>query len=311
MGESQGYQGGRFEGTRGGWGSEEGRQQSYEGTTGGAWGGASGGGFRGGGSSGGYGNWGTSREGPAAGQQYAAGSNYGGTYAGSYAGRERGGMYAGSEHRFDSGLGAVHGGHPRGAQFDSGYGASQGYGPQGGFGGGQGGYGQQGYGQQGYGQQGYGQQGYGRQGARGAGRFAGKRGPKGWQRSDERIKEDLCEQLYNSDEIDSSDVTVEVTQGKVALEGTVRDRYTKHAIEDLVDGCPGVKDIDNRIRVSREDEESGAQSQASGREGSSSQGFASGSSAGSAQSSTGSTSGYGSGSAGSASGTTSRTGRKE
>jgi len=49
--------------------------------------------------------------------------------------------------------------------------------------------------------------------------------------------------------IDSSDVTVEVTGAKVVLEGTVPERRMKHAIEDLVDACPGVQDIENRIRV--------------------------------------------------------------
>jgi hypothetical protein len=74
-------------------------------------------------------------------------------------------------------------------------------------------------------------------------------GPKGYQRSDERLKEDICERLMMSHHIDSSDVTVEVRGARVALEGTVPSRYMKHAIEDLVDACPGVQDIDNRVRV--------------------------------------------------------------
>jgi osmotically-inducible protein OsmY len=43
-----------------------------------------------------------------------------------------------------------------------------------------------------------------------------------------------------------------VADGRVTLDGTVPDRYMKHAIEDLVDECPGVQDIDNRVRVQRE-----------------------------------------------------------
>jgi osmotically-inducible protein OsmY len=35
----------------------------------------------------------------------------------------------------------------------------------------------------------------------------------------------------------------------VVLEGTVPDRYMKHAIEDLADAAPGAEDVDNRIRV--------------------------------------------------------------
>jgi hypothetical protein len=78
-----------------------------------------------------------------------------------------------------------------------------------------------------------------------------KRGPKGYQRSDERMKEDISERIMQAMHIDSSDVTVNVVGGQVILEGTVPDRYTKYALEDLADGAPGVQDIDNRIRVRR------------------------------------------------------------
>ena len=76
-------------------------------------------------------------------------------------------------------------------------------------------------------------------------------GPKGYQRSDERLREDISERLMEARHIDSSDVTVEVAGGKVVLEGTVPERRMKHAIEDLTDACPGVQDIENRIRVRR------------------------------------------------------------
>ncbi len=78
-----------------------------------------------------------------------------------------------------------------------------------------------------------------------------KRGPKGYQRPDERLREDISERLMSAMHIDSSEVSVTVTDGKVTLEGTVPDRAMKHAIEDLVDACPGAQDIDNRIRVAR------------------------------------------------------------
>ncbi|HEX8755352.1 MAG TPA: BON domain-containing protein [Steroidobacteraceae bacterium] len=76
-------------------------------------------------------------------------------------------------------------------------------------------------------------------------------GPKGYQRSDERLREDISERLMQARYIDSSDVTVQVSAAKVTLEGTVPERRMKHAIEDLVDACPGVQDIENRIRVKR------------------------------------------------------------
>lgn len=76
------------------------------------------------------------------------------------------------------------------------------------------------------------------------------RGPKGYQRSDERLKEDVCERLmWRGDEIDASEVSVEVNEGVVTLHGAVPERSMKHAIEDIVADCMGVKDIENRIRV--------------------------------------------------------------
>ena len=75
------------------------------------------------------------------------------------------------------------------------------------------------------------------------------RGPKGYRRSDERVADDICERLSVSPEIDSSEVTLHVHDGEVTLEGTVPQRYMKHAIEDMAVDCPGVKDVHNRIRV--------------------------------------------------------------
>jgi hypothetical protein len=83
-----------------------------------------------------------------------------------------------------------------------------------------------------------------------AGRQA-RRGPKGYKRSDERLKEDICEQLMLCTSVDSSEVTVEVQSGKVTLEGTVPERQMKHVIEDIADNCAGVEDVENRVRVSR------------------------------------------------------------
>jgi hypothetical protein len=74
--------------------------------------------------------------------------------------------------------------------------------------------------------------------------------PKGYTRSDVRIREDICEHLGRSG-LDVSDVSVEVSGGKVTLEGTVKDRYAKHAIEDCADDCMGVQEVDNRIRVQK------------------------------------------------------------
>ena len=77
------------------------------------------------------------------------------------------------------------------------------------------------------------------------------RGPQGYTRSDERIKEDVCERLSEHHYIDASQIRVEVNQGVVTLEGSVDDRWQKYQTEDLVDSLSGVKDIQNRLNVSR------------------------------------------------------------
>lgn len=77
------------------------------------------------------------------------------------------------------------------------------------------------------------------------------RGPKGYTRSDERIKEDVSEQLWRADHIDSSEVSVTVGDGVVALSGTVPERWMRLELESIADNCMGVQDIDNNIRVLR------------------------------------------------------------
>ena len=67
--------------------------------------------------------------------------------------------------------------------------------------------------------------------------------------------------------IDASEVTVQVQSGKVTLDGTVSSRSMKHQLEDLVDRCLGVKDIDNRVRVERESSSGGTSSSASAESG--------------------------------------------
>ncbi|NYZ61219.1 BON domain-containing protein [Luteimonas deserti] len=74
-------------------------------------------------------------------------------------------------------------------------------------------------------------------------------GPKGYTRADARITEDLCEQLLHDDAIDPREISVQVRDGVVLLEGLVDQRWVKHRVEDLAERCAGVRDIDNRLRV--------------------------------------------------------------
>jgi hypothetical protein len=83
----------------------------------------------------------------------------------------------------------------------------------------------------------------------GTGPHRGK-GPRGYQRSDDRLKEMLCERLRDDPNIDATDVSVNVESGRVVFEGTVDSRRTRHLIEDVADQF-GVDDVQNNLRVIR------------------------------------------------------------
>lgn len=88
-------------------------------------------------------------------------------------------------------------------------------------------------------------------GYRGAQSSGQGRAPKGYTRSDDRIKEDICERLMSHPYADASDVSIEVNGGIVTLEGSVKARHIKHEIENVAESCMGVKDIENHIRVAQ------------------------------------------------------------
>ena len=76
-----------------------------------------------------------------------------------------------------------------------------------------------------------------------------RKGPKNYQRTDERIREDICERLWADSSLDVGDVEVHVHERVVKLDGTVRLRRMKHDIEDIAANCAGVEEVENRIRV--------------------------------------------------------------
>lgn len=96
------------------------------------------------------------------------------------------------------------------------------------------------------------QPGPGASGAAGGRAERAARGPKNWKRLDERIHDEVCGRLSMVAGVDVSEVSVRVDDGIVVLEGTVPQRRMKHLIEDVVDDCLGVRDIDNRLKVTRD-----------------------------------------------------------
>ncbi len=85
------------------------------------------------------------------------------------------------------------------------------------------------------------------------GAFHGK-GPKNYVRSDDRIREDVCEHLSYHPYIDASDIEVIVRGGEVTLSGSVDARMVKRAAEECCDHVRGVRDVHNQLRVRAEGE---------------------------------------------------------
>lgn len=75
------------------------------------------------------------------------------------------------------------------------------------------------------------------------------KGPSTYHRSDDRIREIICEALTEDDRIDATHIEVSVKNGEVTLSGTVEDRQMKRLAEDRVEGLGGVKDVQNLIRI--------------------------------------------------------------
>lgn len=75
------------------------------------------------------------------------------------------------------------------------------------------------------------------------------KGPKGYQRSDNRIQEDVSDRFYEDDYLDASDVQIRVQNGEVILEGTVDSKQAKRRAEDIAESISGVRNVENHIKV--------------------------------------------------------------
>jgi BON domain len=75
------------------------------------------------------------------------------------------------------------------------------------------------------------------------------RGPKGYRRSDERIREDVSDRLTEDSGVDASGIEVGVRDGEVTLSGTVGDRRARRRAEDLAESVAGVAHVQNNLRL--------------------------------------------------------------
>ena len=78
------------------------------------------------------------------------------------------------------------------------------------------------------------------------------RGPKGYQRSDDRIRDEICDRMTDDPVLDASEIEVDVKQGEVMLTGSVTSRGQKRRAEDIAERIGGVRDVTNQLRVMRD-----------------------------------------------------------
>lgn len=85
------------------------------------------------------------------------------------------------------------------------------------------------------------------QGGRGGGHRG--RGPRGYTRSDDRIRDDVNDRLTDDAYVDASDIDVTVSGCEVTLGGTVDSRMARRRAEDIAEAVSGVTHVQNNLRV--------------------------------------------------------------
>jgi hypothetical protein len=83
---------------------------------------------------------------------------------------------------------------------------------------------------------------------------AGRRGEEfhwrdGPTRSDAAIGTEVVGRLTDHEELDASEIEIVVEGAEVTLKGRVADRRAKRLAERIVDGCRGVRDVHNRLKL--------------------------------------------------------------
>lgn len=74
-------------------------------------------------------------------------------------------------------------------------------------------------------------------------------GPKGYVRSSDRIREDVCDRLTDDPMVDARNIEVAVSGTEVTLTGTVASRDQRRRAEAIADGVAGVSHVQNNTRV--------------------------------------------------------------
>ena len=67
--------------------------------------------------------------------------------------------------------------------------------------------------------------------------------------ADASLRDEVAHRIVAEAGDDALDVVVTVREGIVMLEGPVPERVTKEMLQAIVEACPGVRGVDNRLRV--------------------------------------------------------------
>jgi len=67
------------------------------------------------------------------------------------------------------------------------------------------------------------------------------------------MKTEKMHELADDDYVDASNINVQIQNDEVVLSGTVNSREEKRRAEDVVESISGVRNVENRIRVGRND----------------------------------------------------------
>ncbi len=82
------------------------------------------------------------------------------------------------------------------------------------------------------------------------GGFGGEAGPAqpSYVRSDASLGDGIRDRLATLD-VDVGDVSVELSEGRASLHGTVTDEHARQAVEDCVGSVLGVRSVDNQLTL--------------------------------------------------------------
>jgi osmotically-inducible protein OsmY len=92
------------------------------------------------------------------------------------------------------------------------------------------------------------------------------KGPKDYQRSESRIREDVSDRLSDDHDLDASDIDVKVSGNEVILSGTVEDRDAKRRAEDIAESVSGVSNVQNQLKIAQSSIGSSSSFSSSGKE---------------------------------------------